>query len=146
MHFINIFQKNWNSMILFENCSIISKLIFGQYFQNKTRCAAATLVKQADSSVYRGCFGMILRASQQSARAYTQIGIFCATRWGCPRCGMLDMLKSPAKKMGAGLLWRHRQTCLLFRDRSDVEHGCIFRPIVFYTIVRAHENLLYGPV
>ena len=50
------------------------------------------------------------------------------------------------KKMGAGLLWRHRQTCLLFRDRSDVEHGCIFRPIVFYTIVRTHENLLYGPV
>ena len=105
------------------------KLIFGQYFRNKSRCTAATLVKQADSSVYRGCFGMILRASQQSARAYTQMGTFCATRWSCRR-GMLDMLKLPAKKMGAGLLWRHRQTCLLFRDRSDEEHGCIFRPTV----------------
>ena len=71
---------------------------------------------------------MILRASQQSARAYRNI-----LRYSLglpPRCGMLDMLKLPAKKMGAGLLWRHRQTCLLFRDRSDVEHGCIFRPIV----------------
>ena len=51
---------------------------------------------------------------------------------------MLDMFKLPAKKMGAGLLWRHRQTCLLFRDRSDVEHGCIFRPIavsVAYSLV-----------
>ena len=52
---------------------MLQKLIFGQYFQNKSRCAAATLVKQADSSVYRGCFGMILRASQQSARAYRNI-------------------------------------------------------------------------
>ena len=35
------------------------------------------------------------------------------------------------EKNGRGsLLLRHRQTCLLFRDRSDVEYGCIFRPIV----------------